>query len=115
MVHMLPVHGVAAIPNPVQAAQAVLVPFLVDRERVDHSRLSSLSDMMAMRTPQVSPPTASASPASSTTSNVLPWRHAPAAAASWRLQLLRQGDVDDAVLASIRYVDCFLPPCFQHY
>lgn len=83
------------IDNARQAAQAVLVPFLVDRERVDHARLTSLNDMMAMRSPHMSDATSAAS-------DMMPWRHAPAAAASWRLQLLRDGDLDDAVLASIR-------------
>lgn len=88
-----------------QVAQAVLVPFLVDKEKVGPAGLQAIRAMMMMQRPDApqvdeggmaEQPNFSQQDLGSLTSFL------PSATASWRLRLLNSGGMSDLDLSSIR-------------
>lgn len=98
----------SVFPKPLyEVAQAVLIPFMVDRERVAPVTTQAVRSMMLMSAPanfqeaaaDSSSPAAAEQLASEAGSGL---RYMPSATANWRLNLLRSGGLPDAQLASIR-------------
>lgn len=95
-------------PEPLyQLAQAVLVPLLVDKDNVGPSGLKAITGMMTMRpTPDFNAVTGfmdqEQSARERSTARAAFQLYTPAVTASWRLRLLRKGNLPDAELAKIR-------------
>ncbi|BDA40991.1 probable acyltransferase-like protein At1g54570, chloroplastic [Coccomyxa sp. Obi] len=91
-----------------QAAQAVLVPLLVDKDNVGPTGMKAIQSMMVMEpTPDFQPESGfvnvedqRAQQRSTATSG--PQLYEPAVTASWRLRMLRKGNVSDADLQRVR-------------